>query len=441
MGKASSIARERIDKKRDRPCLLGQLKYKNPILEIVMKEQTKSRGNLSRPGEIIDFVSLAKVLWHWRFIFVYGFILLTVIGALIVFLAPKKYRSEAVFQVGALTNISQNINLVEKTSMPIPFFKEGETRILDLENMHAFMTQDQTIEKGAMDGFFKSHKKNQEIKKYFEPFSSSSQIAQLPQVLGNDVIGFKLFYKANTADSAQKIVKFFGNYIRSSYLAIELNEYIQKKLEFYHQSIRENESMKNELKTKFAWTTERKEKVQLLSKQFPLIKDSDQRQLILMKNTSTYFLSPKLNLMGIEALMIDINEEMKRLDWEKELSVMSEKFFNRANELLERDATNGIAMLEKVMVLKNEFFSKEKMLSPAVRHAEYLIQNDLQRLHDVYSGIFKFVSGPTVFPDQTTTDRIWKAVGIMVFNFVFMLLLVLLIHWGKRNWQEITAKG
>lgn len=406
-----------------------------------MNEQTERTVDLSRPGEIIDFVSLAKVLWHWRVLFVYGFILLTVIGTLIVFLAPKKYRSEAVFQVGTLVKKSQDTSLFEKAGMFIPVFKEGEISLLNLDQMRVLMAQDQTIEKNVMEDFFRFHKKTGKVKKYFKPFSTPSQLAQLSQSLGNDVIGFKLFYKANTVDNARKIINFFGNYIRSSYLAIELNEYIQEKLEFHRQSIRENESMKNELKTKFAWTTERKEKVQLLSKQFPLIKDSDQRQLILMKNTSTYFLSPKLNLMGIEALIIDINEEMKRLDWEKELSVMSEKFFNRANELLERDDTNGIAMLEKVMVLKNEFFSKENMLSPAVRHAEYLIQNDLQRLHDVYFGIFKFVSGPTVFPDQTITDRIWKAVGIMVFNLVFMLLLVLLIHWGKRNWQELMAKG
>jgi hypothetical protein len=407
---------------------------------MAMNDHTEKVVNLYRPGEIIDFVSLARVLWHWRIFYASGFILLTVIGALIVFLPANKFRGEAVFQVGTIPAKGQDISLIEKTSLPVLLFKEGEALIHNPDHMRALMAQDQTIEKGIMEKFIRSHKKNQEIKKYFEPISNSSSLVQLAQKMDIAVIGFKLFYKAEIPDDARKIVNFFGNYLRDSYLAVDLSNYIRRNRIYHDRRIRECENRVSELNNNFAWTTNRKEKTQILAKRFPIVEDVDQKQLIFMKNTSTYFLSPKLNLMAIETLIIDIQNEVKRLNWEKELSAISLKFFSRANKLLASDGEMGITLLAKVNHLKKEFFAEENVKSPAVRYVDNSISNDLQRFQDIYFGVFKFVSGPFVSPDQTISGRVMKVIGIMVFNLFFLLLVILVIHWGKRNWQDITAK-
>jgi len=405
-----------------------------------MNEQTERAANFSRPGEIIDFVSLARVLWHWRVFFVYGFILLTVIGALIVFLAPNKFRSEAVFQVGILTNKKQDINLVEKTSMPVPFFKEGEALIYNLDHMQVLMALDQTIGKGIMQKFFKSHKKNQGIKKYFQNVYNFSKIAQLAQNKEIAVIGFKLFYGAETPDVALKIVNFFGNYIRGSYLAIDLSNYIRENFEYHNRAIRECENKEIERNIILERLNNKREKLQLLAKRFPMVGNVDKQLLSKIKNASIYYLSPNIQLRGIESMILVSNHEIERLAWQKELSIISLKFFSQANKLLESDGENGIALLAKANILKKEIFAEENVKSPAVRDVDNSLSNDLQRFQDIYYGVFKFISGPVVSLDNPGSERILQVIGVMTFNLFFLLLVILLIHWGKRNWQEITAK-
>jgi hypothetical protein len=402
-----------------------------------MKEQTERAVNLSRPGEIIDFVSLARVLWHWRVFFVSGFILLTVIGALLVFLAANKFRSEAVFQVGILAKNKQDINLVEKTGMPIPFFKEGEKLIHNLDHMQALMALDQTIERGVMKKFFKAHKKNQEIRKYFELLYNFSKIVQLPQDEGTAVIGFKLFYEAETPNVAQKIVNFFGNYIRGSYLAIDLSKYIRENIEYHNRSIRECENKEIERNIVLERLNNKREKLQLLAKRFPIVGNVDNQLLSKSKNASIYYLSPNIQLMGIESMIVVSNNEIERLAWQKELSIISLKFFSQANRLLASDGENGIALLAKVNILKKEIFAEENVKSMAVRYVDNSLSNDLQRFQDIYYGVFKFISGPVISPDKADSDMILQVIGVMIFNLIFLLLVILLIHWGKRNWQEI----
>lgn len=355
-------------------------------------------------------------------------------------MAPNKFRSEAVFQIGILTDKKLDKNFVEKTSMPISFFKEGEALIFDLDHMRTLMALDQRIGESVVEKYFKLHKKNQDIKKYFQRVYNFSTLQELPQNQGIEVIGFKLFYEAETRDIAKNIVSFYGNYIRSCYLAIDLSKYIWENIEYHNRSIREYENQESELNTIFEWTTNRRDKVQLLSKRFPIIKDVDKQQLIFMKNASTYSLSPKLTLIKIEALIIDINAEIKRLTWEKELSNISLKFFSQANKLLESDERNGIALLAKVNILKREIFAKENIKSSAVRIVDNSLSNDLQRFQDIYCGVFKFISGPVVFPCRTGLDRALQLIGIMTFNLILLLLVALLVHWWKRNWREITEK-
>jgi hypothetical protein len=53
--------------------------------------------------------------------------------------------------------------------------------------------------------------------------------------------------------------------------------------------------------------------------------------------------------------------------------------------------------------------------------------------------VFTFASGPVVVPDRAVFDRIKRLLGIMIFNFLLVLLLAAMLHWGKRNWQKMSA--
>ena len=407
-----------------------------------MNEPCEKAADISRPGEIIDFGSLARVLWSWRIFFISGFIALTVIGTLLVFLLPRPFRCEAVFQVGNSAKREGDSASPERIGLNLSFFREGEAVLYNVENLRERMSAEPSIDPAARERFFLSNDRNEKLKKYFVPVFDFSKAAELPQdraIKESSVVAFRLSYEAEKAETANRFVAFFGSYVRSCYLGIDLKRYLRANYEANSLSVRDMENRKIEGQKNIERTQAKRDQLQGLAKRFTKVAAGDTRQLAKFPDHSPHYLLPGVNLMATESSLVDGILDLERQEWRLEISRSLLAFFSRAYELLESPSADGIALLDKLNALKGEMFPEAGTKSPAVLYVNNSLNNDMQRFQNYYYGTFRFVSGPAVLPPETGSEKILEVVGVMTFSLMLMLLATLLRHWWKRNWPGIRA--
>jgi len=396
-----------------------------------MNEPSERAQDPSRPGEINDFAALVRVLWQRRVFIVSGFLILTLIGALGVLLAPRRFRAEAFFRVGSLAN---QIN-----GMSIPIFKQGEVLLHDLGHLRALMSLDPAIGKDELEGFFRRHRDKRGLQKYFSPVTNFVKMAELSRNEGNSVIGFKLAYVGNASEQARKFVDFFAKYIRSSYLAIALDEYILVNFASHNRIITECDNTEIELGRKLKSLNKQKAKMEVLAKRFPKFSTADEKQIEKMPRSSINFMSPTWRLNSIESQLMAFDTAAEENALRKEISIISLQFFSRARQLLAQKKKNGTDLLAALQALRTDWSAANSQKTPELRQAENTLILELQRFQNAYFGAFDFVAGPTVSPADALPARIWLMLFIAILSLLLMAGVALLFHWGSRNWKRIAG--
>ena len=404
-----------------------------------MNEEIDKSDKNSRPGGIIDCGSLAMIFWQQRVFIVSGFLILTIMGALFVFLAPDKFQCEAFYQVGVLVPNKQNKELFQKSGLPIPKFKEGELLLHDLNNLRHFIALEQNLGEDEKKKFLKQNKNKVQLKKYFSPVANFTQIARLDEDMGSSVVGFKLTCREDTPEAAERFIKLFASYIRNTYLSIDLGEYIQRSFESYRRSFKVYENKEKNLQGQLERFNKRKTSLEAQARRFPGYSRIDEQQLQKMTKPSSHYLSPTLQLKVVESQLLSLTQTIEANELEKESSFAAMEFFSRAQKLMGDKGDKGIGLLSKLDALKNEMFSEKSRKSPAMFTTINNLEIDLQRFHDIYFGIFKIASGPSIVQTNTLPKRMCWLLLVVFLNLLVISALALLLVWGSNIWKRMVA--
>ncbi|WP_431796745.1 hypothetical protein SGO26_12685 [Cupriavidus metallidurans] len=270
-------------------------------------------------------------------------------------------------------------------------------------------------------------------------------LADLKSPLDSNILGFSVTFAGATPDDAAARVRLMGDYLKDTMLRQDLLDNIHQRA---GEVRAEKQKLDNKLIAKRVELEEAARKLSALKEiaaKYPEASRYESRQLLSSDTDGARYLSPVMQLVGVESNIVDIRNELASLERDEAQNDLRLTFYTGA-EKLNPSVKSGKELLDDFRSLRAETFRNVNLDDDRAREvvnkidllAETLQTRDLMNT--------RFVSGPSVPDRRTGPGSALILVFSVVFGGSFATVVVALLGWmqarkGKRSVGGIAEHG
>jgi len=384
--------------------------------------------NDSNEGETAAMVTLLQRLWRRRTFVFAGAAFLTALAVASLLLA-RVYQSEGFYQLGGLSYSDY------KRYSASFFARERLAGVAE----HLGIKDSGLLAEEIWRTLNNPATRNRYVEPVF-PFTKADA-RDLPEVVPEknvsyQVIGIRYAFEDRSPERAQLGLKVMAESVRESLISGRLFEHISVNLSGATNALRELENK---------MFVQRFEKERLVAKldalaavlrKYPAMAAVDARQVISVDKGGTEYLSPMVQIVGVESKLAEVAAELSRLTREREMAAARKDYFAGAKALFEKNRLAEATLLG-LDPLKDQVFKTKNLDDETLKDVYNSISVENENLRRHYFDELRFLSGPTL-PERPASPRLLVWIPLALIG-AFFLMVVVTLGWGwaRANWRTI----
>ncbi|MGX0133044.1 LPS O-antigen subunit length determinant protein (WzzB/FepE family) [Cupriavidus metallidurans] len=265
-------------------------------------------------------------------------------------------------------------------------------------------------------------------------------LADLKSPLESNILGFTISFPGASPDDAAARVKLVGDYLKDTMLRQDLLESIHLGA---GDARAEKQKLNNKLIAKRVELDEATRKLNALKEiaaKYPEASKYEARQLLSSDTDGSRYLSPVMQLVGVESNIADIRNDLVSLERDAAQNDVRLKFYADA-EKLNPSVKSGRELFEDFKTLRANTFKDTRLDDDRVREVVNkidLLAETLQTKHLVNT---RFVSGPSA-PDHRAGPRIGSLLVLsLVLGGLFAGAAVAAMGWVRTHKGGRSVNG
>jgi len=427
----------------------------------------------------LDLVQVVKVLLKRKWLIVAGTVLFTLAAGVLTLLLPKVYESKGFFQLSQgrdvdITNL-KDIQDIFKEEMPntmmdvtmvkdsimndflstggrllmktvsIPDYKKYFSQFTNPRLFLQFMA----MKKKSGDADLKSIRPvvrtADDIAQWIEPVyayskNDTKELGQIARDAENFVVGVDISGEGNSPQKAKTFVFIIGEFIKDSIIYGKLKNYIASELSRSRTEYNkyDNYIIKDDFKLK--QLSQKRDDIREMLKRYPGTQElMTSREVIYFADGGHRFLSPTMQLVGIESYMADVKENLSGCKRNKEVAGLKLQFFQKVNEILESETFSG-PLIEKSLALIQTVSAdqaNQELTDDIVREVKNDLNVDFNNFVSFREGM-RFISGPSLTERPIHPRKALITSIAFVLGFFLFVFLAFFIEWWSKNKKMIV---
>lgn len=262
-------------------------------------------------------------------------------------------------------------------------------------------------------------------------------LADLKGPLDSSILGFSISLPGASPDDAAARVKLMGDYLKDTMLRQDLLENIHQRAGDVRA---EKQKLDNKLIAKRVELDEATRKLNALKEiaaKYPEASKYEARQLLSSDTDGSRYLSPVMQLVGVESKIADIRNDLVSLERDAAQNDLRLKFYAGA-EKLNPSVKSGRELFEGFKALRAETFKDVRLDDDRTREVVNKIDLLVETLQTKDLLNTRFVSGPSVPDRRAGPGNAMIVIFSLVFGGFFAAVVVALLGWmlarkGKRS--------
>jgi len=427
----------------------------------------------------LDLVQVVKVLLKRKWLIVAGTVLFTLAAGVLTLLLPRVYESKGFFQLSQGTDVDitdlkdiQDIFKEEKpgTMMDVTMMKDTlmnnilsssgplMVKTVYLPDYKKYLSQFtnprlflQFIEmmKKSGDNDLKNLRPNvrtaDDISQWIEPVyayskSDTKELGQIARDAENFVVGVFVNGEGHSPQNAKTFVSTIGAFIKDSIIYGKLENYIASELGRSQTEFNKYDNFIINDEFKLKQLSEKRDDIREILKRYPAAQESmKSRELFSLEANGHRFLSPLIQLVGIESHMADINEDLSRSRRNKAVAGLKLQFFQKVKEISASETFSGPLLdksLELIQTVSTDQ-ANQGLSDDIVREVKNDLNVDFNNFVSFREGM-RFISGPSLTERPIHPRKALIASIAFVLGFFLFVFLAFFLEWWSKNKKMIV---
>ncbi len=370
----------------------------------------------------IDLAELFKVLYKRRKFIIGGVFLLTLLAVIISLILPKTYQSEGFYRLN-------------KPELSPGEYRKIESIVINQERFRDYINnyvKDNNFKKYLLKKTENPSKLSKEMKEFINPIESNPQ---KKQKLTSNIIGVKITPTAESSRLAYNYALLLGKYIRNSILYDDLSLYIISK---YYSSLKTLNDLNNKiihLNVNIKNLLHKKVLLTNLIKNYPQSKTIDVKQIISVEKGGYRYLSPVLQIIGLESQLADLKTNLRVQERKKKIAKLNYEFYKRLY-LKKDNIEDGDKLYNIFQKEYKDFFKNKDFKDDVIQEVFNSVTIQLNNFKKDYYENMKFISGPTI-PTKPIKPKKRLIVAV---TFVTSIFLFIFLAFFKEWWENNKSK-
>ncbi|ABF11113.1 hypothetical protein, contains a RNR_PFL super-family (plasmid) [Cupriavidus metallidurans CH34] len=267
-------------------------------------------------------------------------------------------------------------------------------------------------------------------------------LADMKAPLDSSILGFTISFRGASPESAAARVRLMGDYLRDAMLRQGLLDVIHQRA---GEVRAEKQKLDNKLIGKRAELEEATRKLNALKEiaaKYPEASKYESRQLLSSNTDGSRYLSPVMQLVGVESSIADIRNTLVSLERDAAQNDLRLKFYVGA-EKINPSVKSGEELFKDFKDLRAETFKDVRLDDDRVREVVNGIDLLAETLQTKYLVNTRFTSGPSL-PDRRSGPGIGLMLAFsLVFGVIFAGVAFVARGWmrGVMRIESLAAPG
>lgn len=427
----------------------------------------------------LDLVQVVRVLLKRKWLIVAGTVLFTLAAGVVTLLLPKVYESKGFFQLSQgrdvdITNLKDiqdifkedmqstmmDVTMMKDTIMndflsssgrlmmktvSIPDYKKYLPQFTNPRLFLQFMAMKKKSGDTALKDIGPVVRSADDIAQWIEPVyayskSDTKELGQIARDAENFVVGVGISGEGFSPQKAKTFVSIIGEFIKDSIIYGKLKNYIVSELSRSRTEYNkyDNYIIKDDFRLK--QLSEKRDDIREILKRYPGAQELMKfREVVAIGDTGHRYLSPTIQLVGIDSYMADIKENLSKCKRNKEVAGLKLQFFQKVNELLDSEPFSG-PLLDKSLELIQTLSANQEnqdLSDDIVREVKNDLNVDFNNFVSFREGM-QFISGPLLTEHPIRPRKALIAAIAFVLGFFLFVFLAFFIEWWAKNKKMIV---
>ena len=251
----------------------------------------------------------------------------------------------------------------------------------------------------------------------------------------NFVVGVGISGEGDSPQKARTFVSIIGEFIKDSIIYGKLKNYIASELSRSRTEYNkyDNYIIKDDFKLK--QLSLKRDDIREMLKRYPETREIMKfREVVSLADGGHRFLSPTMQLVGVESYMADVRENLSGCKRNKEVAGLKLQFFQKVNEILDSETFSG-PLLEKSLALIQTISAdqaNQDLTDDVVREVKNDLNVDFNNFVSFREGM-RFISGPSLTERPIHPRKALITSIAFVLGFFLFVFLAFFIEWWSKN--------
>ncbi len=367
----------------------------------------------------IDLIELFKVLYRRKKLIIFGVLGLTILSIIICFILPNTYKSEGFFKL-------------DNASVSPGIYREYYGLYSNIERFKNYYTK--YVKDSKLKKILNNHSKNimtfkKNLDKFIQPVESKPKRREK---LTSNILGLKIQPEAKSPTLAYKYALFLGNYIRNTIMYKILSNNISESYYNYLKNLKDIDNKIITLNINIKKLEEKKDFLLKLVKSYPISKKFDVTQIISVDKGGYKYLSPVLQIIGIESNLADLKTNLTIIQRKKKVVSLYYDFykelFNKKDN--KKDGNELFNIFKKEY---NLFFKNKNLQNDVIREVYNTLTIQLNNYNQTFYEKIKFIAGPSI-PNKPIKPKKKLIVAVsFITSIFFFIFLAFFVEWWENN--------
>jgi hypothetical protein len=385
---------------------------------------------IKNEGEI-DLVDLGRVLFREKWKILSMIIIVALISIVISIIIPNKYRS-----TGFLVLSDDIVGMRANCRVSILEYRRYVRYYLQKNLFINYLRQQQPLPDEQLQKIISAVKLGKELKTYFTPNYAYSKadlkdISQNNSDMTNFVIGSTVRFENSKAKIAQILAKCLGDYFirwikKDKLVRLIDNEYLTSSAQ-----IKSIENILLDYHFKMQQLVLKKNRLKKIKKKNPKSNNISIRKIISVGNGTQQFLSPIMQLVGIESSISDLLTSIENSRKQLDIAEKNLRYFAKAKKLMAEDKQMDVGIRD-LAVLLTQVFNQEDLKNDNTKIVVNTVSTHLEDFLNYFKNYLRFIQEPNLSGANIGPKRIKIVIASSFLAFIFSILFILSLEWWKN---------
>jgi hypothetical protein len=400
--------------------------HPQPIPALTMTPIAHDAISDSTPSvESLSLAELIGVMLDRRRLLLGGAALGLLLGALYVWAFSPLYRSEGLF----------NLNYVSFAD-----YKRYSPALSDRDRFLEYAARAEKFSEAQLDASRRAIGSSDALNKWVRPVFTITktdirEAAESPKD-ANQFSGVYIDISTNSRELGQKLIVACGEYVRDFIIEGKIGDLVLPGL-----TTATTELMRADLDTLQAnfdldQLKRRRAEMTAVAGRYPSAARESPREVISTQDGGERYLSPVIQIVGIEAQISEANSELARLARDKDRLKTLVEFYKQARTKIATTKTG------EELVAINEILNtvqSRKDLNDAGRDAVGTIGVELEQLRALRADYMRFAGAPST-QSQFRSILVWSPLVLApIIGLLLAMLVAIVLEWWRRNRTTVLS--